>query len=1422
MQYNAAMSSRTNGDVASASPGVGAGGAGAHANITFDPYSKCIRFPTPSQNSTPPPTLKGVIVDMSPGAEAFFAKMASNHLDSSERIIYTGEIIDILDHNDASAAADEAKNKLSQHQTIRHLQSKHAYQTQQLLHQHSTTRHDYENTAAVERKHYLEIMRLMRLQQEDLAAEFRKVINTATYNNNQEQQSVQQEKEEPADDAVVMADVGSVSEPEEALPEGVDVEMNEENELAAEETHEEEAPPRIHDLSATTDDDAKAVDDVENQDDSNMNEYGATDPTPQKSNTMTSKYNEEQSNIVQDDDERGESDGSSSDASANAKIDGDNVNNDDDLDQKMITMMNQAKEEEEEEEGIDNSYRSNDISIKSVHFEMDKEMDEQGTFDGSLRSARSNRSLRSGGGGSSIGGKRPSIIRTNSNRSASSIKSERSGTDEGTFDGSMKSNRSGRSGQRSARSGQSQGSNRSGRSMKSDHSDADEGTQEDSLGSARSGRSGRSDRSSRLDSSNRSARSMKSDHSGTRDGSLRSARSGKSMRSNTSNRSGRRDDNSENEEGTRDGSMRSNRSDRSRKSVQSGKEDTRDASLKSARSDGSSRSRSSSSSRSSRSGRSQRSSNSDNSNHSGRSVKSDRSESVGSRNSSVASARSSKSGRSSRSRSSDRSESDRRGSREGWLESDRSNRSEVSGRSRSPSIHDDQDESSRGGRSASDRSSVASERDGKDEEEKEEAPPQSAVIEEPVQKEVPQRPRAPPSRAADTNSRQRRKASKEEMAEIKEVMKDRSLDRTERLEKVQQIKARYAALEKGSDNVDEEEQQDVMVSEAIEMPQAEADNEEQGSDEENEREQSKEEKAEIKKVKKDKSLSKKDKKKMIKKITAKYDKLEKERKAAENVVVPIEGEQGEAIGDDPEQSGHGEEIKRETSKEEKAEMKKVMKDDSLSKKEKKKKIKKIKAKYDEIEKERKAVENANAPIEGHQGGAIGDEGQEDQANNDEEIKRETSKEEKAEIKKVMKDKSLSKKDKKKMIKKIKAKYDKEMATATQDNVNAETNVEAEAINNNVNYQYAPKSTKVQERSVSPVPVEPSARSISPLPLHSNNTSSSSIPKDLMAPLEDEGLQTDRTPMKKLVKMMESNDPLLDVLKLDGRKKVKPEDWEAFFQSLESNNSLTHLSISRCDLSDEIAVNLVLALVDNETLVALKLSSNKGLTDETGKGFIKVLTQSNKTLKKLDLSKTRISKRAHEKINGIMEKRDNQKKLTMMQEMRQNKIKELLSFSAGDNVAAKRLSEATADSDDEGNDGSVYSGRSGKSGRRQSVRTGAAGRGMNRTASGRQLAASMRASKRSLNASGQSLNLSGHGLNASRGAGMRSSMTARTMAQLGGDSLGADTKKIREQRKLKGECEDCGQRCFQKTMFKSTPLTIPNVVYEGRCLKCNPM
>jgi len=72
--------------------------------------------------------------------------------------------------------------------------------------------------------------------------------------------------------------------------------------------------------------------------------------------------------------------------------------------------------------------------------------------------------------------------------------------------------------------------------------------------------------------------------------------------------------------------------------------------------------------------------------------------------------------------------------------------------------------------------------------------------------------------------------------------------------------------------------------------------------------------------------------------------------------------------------------------------------------------------------------------------------------------------------------------------------------------------------------------------------------------------------------------------------------------------------------------------------------------------------------------------------------------------------------------------------------------------------------------------------------------------------------------------MRASVTAQQMVQLGGDiaNVGADAVKLKQQRKLRGECEVCGQRCFTKTMFKTTPLTIPNAVLEGRCLKCNPL
>lgn len=41
------------------------------------------------------------------------------------------------------------------------------------------------------------------------------------------------------------------------------------------------------------------------------------------------------------------------------------------------------------------------------------------------------------------------------------------------------------------------------------------------------------------------------------------------------------------------------------------------------------------------------------------------------------------------------------------------------------------------------------------------------------------------------------------------------------------------------------------------------------------------------------------------------------------------------------------------------------------------------------------------------------------------------------------------------------------------------------------------------------------------------------------------------------------------------------------------------------------------------------------------------------------------------------------------------------------------------------------------------------------------------------------------------------------------------------RERNGECVKCGQKCFNKKLFKMVPITIPGVVLEGRCLTCNP-
>lgn len=46
--------------------------------------------------------------------------------------------------------------------------------------------------------------------------------------------------------------------------------------------------------------------------------------------------------------------------------------------------------------------------------------------------------------------------------------------------------------------------------------------------------------------------------------------------------------------------------------------------------------------------------------------------------------------------------------------------------------------------------------------------------------------------------------------------------------------------------------------------------------------------------------------------------------------------------------------------------------------------------------------------------------------------------------------------------------------------------------------------------------------------------------------------------------------------------------------------------------------------------------------------------------------------------------------------------------------------------------------------------------------------------------------------------------------------------LEDLRRKRGECLNCGQMCYRKKLFKTTPLTIHGSVLNGRCLKCKPL
>lgn len=300
----------------------------------------------------------------------------------------------------------------------------------------------------------------------------------------------------------------------------------------------------------------------------------------------------------------------------------------------------------------------------------------------------------------------------------------------------------------------------------------------------------------------------------------------------------------------------------------------------------------------------------------------------------------------------------------------------------------------------------------------------------------------------------------------------------------------------------------------------------------------------------------------------------------------------------------------------------------------------------------------------------------------------------------------------------------------------------------------------------------------------------------------------------IIEHLRLNNPALKTLILD-RRRFDDASWEKLFDSIEENEHLSMLSVVDCGLNDYTVSALVLALVENETLISIDLSQNEELTDETSLGMLKVIKQGNAFVKRINIEGTSISPEVAEKIQDILCERDDSLKLAKIQKEREAKIKALLSVTASDQVRhnrqpTRRLSSRDDSDDDEEDDGGARIPTTAKKGSQRSFYS--------------------TESKKS----GQSSESGDSGLSRRRvttvpkgnpsnklKAAVRANMATRQMANLGGDMahVGKSVSQQIELRKQRGECVHCGQKCFTKTMFKTIPLTIPNKVQEGRCLRC---
>jgi len=315
--------------------------------------------------------------------------------------------------------------------------------------------------------------------------------------------------------------------------------------------------------------------------------------------------------------------------------------------------------------------------------------------------------------------------------------------------------------------------------------------------------------------------------------------------------------------------------------------------------------------------------------------------------------------------------------------------------------------------------------------------------------------------------------------------------------------------------------------------------------------------------------------------------------------------------------------KKNGEEQEKEELKAVMRDRHIPKEERIRRISEIRQSYSDSESAAPAMPQLSTQIES--------------SKSNDELRRE-------EVQSVMKDQTLDRQEKQKLLSGIKAKYAK--APSDQpDRKNVRWNRAAvTAVAANTMSQSREQTQGQQQQDATTSGNRWNRAAVTAVTANTLNQSFTKMKQ----------IQGNSKPMSVFIQQLKSNDPSLITLILDGRKSVSSDEWTDLFDALEGNAHLTHLSLVNCGLTDETTVPLVLALVENETLISLDLSKNRDLTNGTGKSLHKVLKQSNPVLKKVNMDGTAISSKTSAKIMDVLADRDDTLKLAKVQAARQKK------------------------------------------------------------------------------------------------------------------------------------------------------------------------